>query len=454
MSAARHLRFGYLVQVSSLLTLAMVNVGLPNWIGTAAFARLSEANAYVGFSCGLFNEGVALLLIRALQRQADPQHAARRLVLQGSLEHTLLCMVALAAVMVVTRMIAPLQSYAGVDWAIVLAADLVTAVYVCLVAWLTAALKNHVVAVLAMLQGLLTFLAPLALHFAGLDVRWSIALSYLPGTALGLVWLSRMRGQPWHPGLATTQRIVLVPALPAACAQAAMRIAIVWLPVMVLAGRSDVAGSAAYKIGLAMALGVCALVPFHRQTMLSLEGHADRQRVTELAAGALLLAAVGAVALAWLAGPVTRHLYQSDLAVMAKFLPAFGSFVVLQVFADVVLVRMMARDDNAGLMWSCGAALVVAVTVSQTSWPAWLPTLTLSAFLAVALIRQPMPELLLPARAAACGVLLALAAAALPPTSAIALAVPVLAMALVAVDAGLRRAVLRLVTTFTGRLQR
>ena len=131
MSASRHLRFGYLTQLSSLLTLALVNVGLPNLIGTAAFARLNEVNAYVGFSCAVFNEGVALLLIRALQRLPDPHTAtARRLTLQGGFEHVLLCLVALAGVVGVTRLVAPHQAYGWSEWTTVLATDVTAAVYV------------------------------------------------------------------------------------------------------------------------------------------------------------------------------------------------------------------------------------------------------------------------------------------------------------------------------------
>ena len=415
MSASSHLRFGYAVQISSLLTLALVNIGLPNWIGAPAFARLNEANAFIGFSCVVFNDGVALLLIRAISRADGSPKRARDIALQGAFEHGLLAAAGLLVVMGVVAVLAPQHVYGAADWLMVGVTGVTVAFYVSAVAWLTARFQNRLVALLVMVQGLLSFLLPLAAVKTGLDVRWSIFGTYSVGLAVCAWWLRAADSTRWRPSLAANARIALVPALPAASAQTAMRTAIVWFPVLLLAARGDLPDSAAYKIGLSLALAVCALVPYHRQTMLSLDGHTDAQAGGQLAAGAVLLAAGGALGLVFLAQPVTALFYSRELGVIASFLPAFGTFVVLQVLTDVVLVRLMALHDDRTLLWACGAAIGAASISAALAPTAWLPTLTLLAFLGVVLARRGLQaEWVLPVRAAACGVAAALAAALLP----------------------------------------
>ena len=415
MSAGSHLRFGYAVQISSLLTLALVNIGLPNWIGAPAFARLNEANAFIGFSCIIFNDGVALLLIRAISRAGSSPLRARNIALQGAFEHALLAIAGLMVVMAAVAVLAPRHVYAATDWLMVGVTGVIVAFYVSAVAWLTARLQNRLVALLAMVQGLLSFLLPLAAVKLGLDVRWSIICTYAVGLATCAWWLRTADSTRWRPALAANVRVALVPALPAASAQTAMRTAIVWFPVLLLAARDDLASSAAYKIGLSLALAVCALVPYHRQTMLSLDGHTDAKAASQLAAGAVLLATGGALVLVFLARPMTALLYSRELGVIASFLPAVGTFVVLQVLTDVLLVRLMALHDDRTLLWACGAAIGAAGAAAVLAPTAWLPSLTLLAFLGMALARRGMQaEWVLPLRAAAVGVVAALAAALLP----------------------------------------
>ncbi len=451
MSASSHLRFGYAVQISSLLTLALVNVGLPNWIGASAFARLNEANAFIGFSCIIFSDGVALLLIRAISRTDDAPKRARDIALQGAFEHALLAVAGLLVVMGAVAVLAPQHVYGAADWLMVGVTGVMVAVYVSAVAWLTARLHNRLVALLAMLQGLLSFLLPLAMVKAGLDVRWSIACTYAAGLAVCAWWLRAAGATLWRPTLAADARVALVSALPAASAQTSMRTAIVWIPVMLLAARGDLAASAAYKIGLSLALAVCAIVPYHRQTMLSLDGRTDAKASRQLAAGAVLLAACGALGLVFLARPMTELFYGRELGAIASFLPAFGTFVVLQVLSDVVLVRLMALHDDRTLLWACGAAILAASAAAVLAPTAWLPTLTLLAFLGVTLARQGWrSEWALPMRAAACGVAATLAATLLPGWPG-AGASAVLAIAALAIDRNLRSA---LASTFKQMLSR
>lgn len=410
MSARSHFRFGYAVQISSLLTLALVNIGLPNWIGTAQFARLNEAAAFVGFTCIIFNDGVALLVIRAIQRLGGGPREARAVAWQASFEHVLICLAALGLAMAATALISPSHAYRASDWLLIGVSGAAIAVYVCLVAWLTARLLNRVVAMLAIVQGLMSFALPVAAVAAGVDVRWAVAGCYLPGLVACVVMLQRTDATAWRPTLLRAERVAMVPSLPAASAQTAMRTAIVWFPVLVLAARQDPAMSVAYKIGLSLALGVCALVPYHRQTMLSLDGRSDAQAASRLAAGAVLLAAVGAMVLGLMARPVAALLYSNDLMAIGQLLPAFGSFVVLQVVSDVVLVRLLAQHDHNTLLFACGLAIASAATVAAFGPMPWLPAITLMVFLAAVLLRRGvLPELSLPLRAAVPGLLSAVA---------------------------------------------
>ena len=415
MSASRQFRFGYVVQISSLLTLAMVNIGLPNWIGAQTFARLNEATAFVGMTCMLFNEGVALLIIRSIQRAGENSRLARNITLQACFEHALIALLALALVAAGTVLVAPGHAYGAADWLLVGLTNLIIASYVCMTAWLVACLKNHVVAALAMAQGLLSFALPLAAVHLGWDVRWAIGGSYLAGLLFCISLLRATDAGTWRPSLARDDRVSLVAALPAASAQTAMRTAIVWLPVLVLAGLGEPTASAAYKIGLALALGVCALVPYHRQTMLSLDGRDGAAMHQQLAAGALLLASMGALALSIFSGPLTALLYGKELAMIADLLPALASFIVLQVLTDVILVHLMARHADRTVLWACGLAIATACLAAALVSPRWLPSLTLGTFVTVALIRQRLlAALALPLRAAALGLLVALAAVAMP----------------------------------------
>lgn len=155
MSIVGHLRFGYVVQLASLLTLALVNMVLPNWLGVTTFARLNEAYAFVGLTCMVFNEGVALLVIRTAA--GLPASRLVPLLRRASLDHLMLMVPALAVVALATHMLSEGHHFGARDWGLVALTDVAIALYVVGVAGLTAQLRNAVVARLALVQGLLSF---------------------------------------------------------------------------------------------------------------------------------------------------------------------------------------------------------------------------------------------------------------------------------------------------------
>lgn len=389
MSADSHFRFGYLVQIISLLTLSVTNILLPNVLGALEFAKLNEAYAFVGFSCVVFNEGVAVLVIRAIRSNPGNVRHARNLALQASFEHSLLTLPALAALMFLTAVLKPNHHYAIGDWSIVATSGIVFGLYVPVVAWLNAMLRNQWVAILAIAQGTLSCVLPLAAVSIGLDVRWSICTSYFFGLVTCAVLLRRIGPIEWRPSFSLAHRVCVVPALVAVSAPTAMRIAIIWLPVLVLAANGKSVDSAAYKIGMSFGLGICALVPFHRQTMLSLDDHNGPLKTAQLAAGAIQIATICAAAMILFAEPIVEILYRVEFNAIVHYLHVFGFFVVLQVLTDVLLVRLISMRADRTLVTSCGISIAAAAYFSHSNYPLeWLPALTLAIFVISACLLQ------------------------------------------------------------------
>jgi O-antigen/teichoic acid export membrane protein len=385
LSAAVHFRFGYLAQIMSLLTLALVNIALPNWLGVQAFARLNEAYAFVGFTSLVLTEGVSLLVIRRIADLGGDHARGRDVALQAAFEYALLVLPAVFAAALLTSWLAPAHHYAVNDWVLVALSALTVALYVPCVAWLTGSLRNWLVAIVSLVQGLLSFALPVALYRWGGDVRWAIAGSHVIGLGICFVAMWSAGGRPAWPRLVRDRIVCLRPELVAGVGPTAMRIVLTWLPVIVLTARQDLGAATSYKIGLSLTLGVLALVPFHKQTMLSLEGHGAPTHTMQLAAAAVLVATGGAVLLIGLAEPLTSLLYRPDFAALAQFLPGFALFVVLQVITDVLTVRLMWAHADRTLLAACMLAAVAAIAAMQASPLRWVPALTVATFIVAAL---------------------------------------------------------------------
>jgi hypothetical protein len=379
-SVLRHVRLGYVVQISSLLTLGLLNIVLPNWIGVTEFARLNEAYAFIGFSAILFNEGASLLVIRAINKIGRDPGEARDIALQAALEHILAIIPVLALVIAITNIVAPQHTYGLLDWALVGISGMIIAIYVVTISWLTALHMNHHVAVLAIVQGLLSFLLPVGAFVFGYDVRLSIAFSHILGLFIFARLALRKSKHRWRPTLALDKRVCLVPSLFALSAQTAMRLTVMWLPVLVLIAGNYLADSGSYKIALSLAMGVVAIVPYHKQTVLSLS-HGDKLLIDQLAAGALFTSAVGAQFLIILAEPVTKVLYSSDYSGIAGMLPVFSLVIVLQVLADVMLVQLSRSYADKVLLRSSAIAVAIAAIALVFVNYVWLPALTLASFI-------------------------------------------------------------------------
>jgi hypothetical protein len=121
-----------------------------------------------------------------------------------------------------------------------------------------------------------------------------------------------------------------------------------------------------------------------KQTMLSLDGRTDTGQAVRLAAGAVLVATVGAMLLVAMAQLLTTLLYKVELSFMVRYLPTFGVFIVLQVMTDVMFVRLMSEHADRALMRSCGAAITVSGVAMVVAPSQCVPVLTLCAFVAAA----------------------------------------------------------------------
>jgi hypothetical protein len=127
-------------------------------------------------------------------------------------------------------------------------------------------------------------------------------------------------------------------------------------------------------------------MPFHKQTMLSLESTGDRKSITmELGISAVLLTATTAVMVIALAGPITAFLYAKEYAELVHYLTAFAAFGVVQMTADVLLVRLVAGNANRTLLGACLAAIAAAIVGMEIAPLRWVPELSAAAFIAVTL---------------------------------------------------------------------
>lgn len=410
-----HLRFGYGVQIASILTLMLANVVLPNLLGAGEFSRLNEAYALVGFSCLVFSDGVSMLLVSRLTREADSVRTWPRIALRAVAEHVGLAIVGLVLVAIVVEAIAEGHPYRNDEWMLVGVTGISVALYVVVVGVLTSRLANHVVAILAVAQGACSVLVPLILHSHGMDVRWAIALSHLPGALMFAWWLASPDNRGMAARAPAVGPVALAPMLLPASAQTAMRLMFTWMPVLVLANLQDVEAASSYKIGLSLALGVCALVPYHKQTMISLMNGPRAKDGALYAAGALVLAAVGGVVLVAASALVVPILFRPEFARIEEFLPAFACFIVLQVFVDILLVKYVPGGRARELSISCVVAVMLSLAAMHVVPLHWVPAVTLAGFAtAVLIVRRHGSDLALPIRAAVGGVVVSVVAVLLP----------------------------------------
>jgi O-antigen/teichoic acid export membrane protein len=382
-SFAAHIRFGYLAQMASLLSLALVNIALPNWLGVNAFAALSEALAFVGVTCIVFNEGVSYMVIRRIRETCVRIENAGLVLSQAAFEHFVLVCMTLGSVIGLTYVLNPAHHYTSYDWLLVCVTGLVVAAYIPSVAVLTATMRNHVLLALTLSNGVLSFILPVVLHHFSMDIRLSIALTYGLCFAGGIAYFSVQGMTGYFHRIKLRDRIFLRMSLLPLIAPTALRIAIIWVPVILFANAGGAVDAATYKIAASIAFGALAFVPFNKQTMISVDGIAPPAFIATIASVAILLTGLGAVLLIGIAEPLTRFLYGADFVRLAEYLPALGPFLVLQTVVDIALVGLISTKKDKLTFALCLTSVVVATTALAFLDARWYPALCAGLFCAL-----------------------------------------------------------------------
>lgn len=392
MSVVDHWRYGYLIQLTSLLTLGLTNILLPNLLGPVLFLRLNEAYAIVAISAMVYNEGIASLIIRRISETRSNKRDARDLAIQGAVEHVCISMASLLVVITASVACYPNGKFSVADCGVFALVDIIIACYVCLAAAHTAMLDNRTVVLLGLAQGGGSVVMPIAFAEIGWDLRFAIAGSFGVPLVLLIFKAAQLGTIRSPPSLSVGRRICLTPALIAAIVQAVVRISLIWIPVLALGARVDPAGSGSYKIGMSLAFGVLALVPFHKQTAMSIDRDDDWYRRDQRACFAVVLAAVGALILGGLGSAVFNTLLRREFSVATTSLRAFGVFVVLQILSDILFVRLLMGGATRSLaLGACGA--VAGVFLSQAALPIhWVPVSAVACYLGVVLLHGGWPS--------------------------------------------------------------
>jgi hypothetical protein len=367
----------------------LANIVLPNVLGVGAVATLNEAMAFVGISCIVFNEGVAYMVIRRVRDAGLALEAAGPLLSQSTFEHFVLACTALGCTIGVIWVVNPQHHYDAHDWLLVGATGLMVAAYIPCVAVLTATLRNQVVLGLALLNGILSFVFPVGLHRFGLDIRLSIGLTYGLCFLVCMIYFRAQGMGDYLRKFDPAKRIFLRLALLPLIAPTVLRLAIIWIPVILFVDASRAADAAAYKIATSIAFGALAFVPFHKQTMLSVDGVAPAAFLSAIAPVAILVAGAGALFLIGLAEPITQVLYPSDFGRLAVFLPALGPFLVLQVIVDIALVTLISTHFDRLALVLCISATLVSMGALIVVDPLWYPTLSTGVFCAIVAVARP-----------------------------------------------------------------
>lgn len=387
MSFATHFSFGYLTQIASLLTLALVNIALPNLLGVNAFSALNEMMAFVGITCIVFNEGISYLVIRRVLGSDISLEKSGKLLTQVAVEHLLLAFMVLISVIVVVDVFGS-HHYTTKDWLLIFFAAILVAVYIPCVALLTATMRNHVVLGLALLNGILSFILPVMLHHFGMDIRFAILLSYALcfGCCIAYFWSQGVSG--YLLGITLKERIVVRKQLLPLISPTALRIATIWIPVIWFANAGNAVDAAVYKIATSIAFGALAFVPFNKQTMLSM-GNAPTGFIRAIAPAAILVASLGGVLLIGIAEPFTHILYAADYSRLALFLPVIGLFVVLQTLVDIIQVELLLKKKDKLILALCLTVVLIATIALTFLEPRWYPLFCAGLFCALFALTTP-----------------------------------------------------------------
>jgi hypothetical protein len=370
----------------SVLTLALSNILLPNLLGIEKFASLNQAMAIVSLTCIVFNEAIAYLIIQRVRDQNLVLSQTGGIATQSAIEHSLIGIGALCALFFILPGTNSLAIAAKESWLLFTLSVILVALYIPMVALLTATLNNRLVVFLATINGLLSVTTPLVLDASHLNVCLSIPITYGIGfiACLGIyhakgVALIKVRPS-WD------QRIAFRPDLLRLATPTAVRLSVVWLPVLAFGLLAMNRESSTYKIAISIVLGGVSLVPFSKTTMFSI---GDKGKGTESASHfatlATMVATVGSLCAIAIAPLFATHVMSPAFGALREILPLVAPYLLLQVMIDLTTVTMLHQNRNGALVTTCVLAVASGATLSAiTSW-LYLPVLVGSFFIAISM---------------------------------------------------------------------
>lgn len=393
LNLAKHISYGYASQLTSFAVLAVSNVALPNLLGIGDFSALNSALALIGMTCIIFNEAVALSVVRSVSvLPARGRGKQWSIGVQAAFEHFLLAAMAFLFAILVTKPLARQLTF--IEIALGVFTILLIATYVPFVAVLTGQLRNQVVVKLATIQGLGSVIYPLIFQSLDIDVRLSITFTY--GTALLFIVLT------FRPELLVldnlpswSNRMVFRKQFIFLTSPAVLRIAIIWLPVLLffLENNNDMASS--YKIAISLVVGAIGLLPYPKLTMLSVVERGGAALENKYGKAAVFLAGVSVVGGLLMLGPFVEMLYSKEFANLQRILELLVLFVLLGVTIEVAIVAYISAAQGGMLAIGASLSVVAAAGIARVVGFQYFALIAGAVFLAIAasnrLVRSRIP---------------------------------------------------------------
>lgn len=346
----RHLRFGYLAQLSGLITMTVGSIVLPNSLGVAEFAVLNKTMALIGLGCVVFNEGVGYLIVRCFKDCPKEHLNPGRLVAQGAFEHLILGYVGIGLVLIYLYSNGEASVPQYFESLIIFISVFGIALYIPAVAVLVAIGRNDLVILLGLLQGAASVIFPLILWSAKIDVRYSIPMSYGVGIAAYLLVARQLGIDIWRQAISLKNPAIIRKDIFALIVPAFARICIIWLPIILFIQAGDDLSAAVYRIALSILIGAVALVPFNKGTMLSVADSVGASLANQVANLAIFVAGFGTVCLVSIATTLTFYLYKPEYSPLSHVLRELAPFILIQIIVDIGLVGLIIEHRDRALL--------------------------------------------------------------------------------------------------------
>jgi hypothetical protein len=386
LNLVKQIRYGYASQLTSFAVLGASNVALPNLLGVTDFSSLNSALALLGMTCIVFNDAVALTVVRSVSGLPECSRGEQwGIGVQAAVEHLLLAVITFLFAILATNALSKQFTFAEVTLGIFIIVMIAT--YVPLVAVLTGQLRNQVVMKLAAIQGLGSVIYPWIFHLLDIDVRLSITLTYsTPLVFVLLTFWSEIvtlnRRPSWSCRLVFRKHFIFLTS------PAVLRISVIWLPVLwfFLENNNDMASS--YKIAIALVFGAIGLLPYPKLTMLSVVERGEAALETRYGKAAVFLAGVFVIGALLVLGPFVELFYTKDYSNLLRISESVILFVVLGVAIEIAVVACISAGQGVMLALSIFLSVVVATGLAELIGLQYFPLIVGVVFLVIALSRH------------------------------------------------------------------